>query len=136
MAIIWKKLGFEDELILKSVLAAKGSLVTASAASTPTELAIGADGYILSVSTDTPAWINPSGLAVAAHATTHKNGGSDELLLHELGEPTGDVEMNGQEVNDMVIQKVANAAARPTAVVGKVCFQLDTLAFYGCTVDA
>lgn len=33
-----------------------------------------------------------------AHATSHKDGGSDELKLHELGEPTGNVDFNGWEL--------------------------------------
>lgn len=135
MAVTWKKLGFEDDLILKSVLTAKGSIITASAASTPAELAIGTNGYVLQVSTDTPAWVDPAGLAVAAHATTHKNSGSDEILLHEFGEPTSAVAFSGQQATDLVVHTVANAAARPTPVVGKIVFQTDELAFYGCTVS-
>ena len=136
MAVTWKKLAYEDDVILKSVLAAKGSLVTASAASTPAELAIGTDGYLLAVSTDTPAWIDPATLGVATHATTHKNGESDELLLHELGEPTGAVDMNGQQAENFVAHVVANAGARPDPVVAKICWQTDTLALYACTSAA
>lgn len=136
MAVTWRKLGFEDDLILKSVLTAKGSLITASAASTPSELAIGTDGYVLAVSTDTPAWIDPTSLAVGTHATTHKNGGTDELLLHELGEPTSAVAFDGQQATDFVVHVVANAAARPTPVVGKIVFQTDELSYYVCTVAA
>jgi hypothetical protein len=134
MAVTWKKLAYEDDVILKSVLAAKGSIITASAASTPTELAIGTDGYLLAVSTDTPAWIDPTSLAVGTHATTHKNGGTDELLLHELGEPTSAVAFDGQQAQNIIIHTVADAAGRPTAAVGKFIWQTDTLAPYVCTI--
>jgi len=136
MAVTWNKLAYEDDVILKSVLAAKGALITASAASTPAGLAIGTDGYILAVSTDTPAWIDPGTLTVGTHATTHKNGGTDEILLHEFGEPTSAVPFDGQQAQNLVIHTVANAGARPAAVVGKVVFQSDTLAPYVCTVDS
>lgn len=33
-----------------------------------------------------------------AHAVSHKDGGSDELLLNELGQPNGDVDFNGWEL--------------------------------------
>jgi len=36
-----------------------------------------------------------------AHAASHKNGGSDEILLNEFGEPTGTVNMNDQEVQNI-----------------------------------
>lgn len=136
MAVTWKKLAYEDDVILKTVLTGKGSLITATAASTPSVLAIGTDGYVLQVSTDTPAWVNPNTLAVAAHATTHKNGGTDEILLNEFGEPTGAVNFNGQQSQNFVAHVVANAAGRPDPVVAKVCWQTDTLALYACTVAA
>jgi hypothetical protein len=131
MAVTWDKLAKENDVVLKSTLTAKGSLITASAASTPAELAIGTDGYILAVSTDTPAWIDPSGLAVAAHATTHKNSGSDELLLHELGEPTSAVAFDGQQATDFVVENSSTAPATP--VLGKVYYDTDDNSVYVCT---
>lgn len=131
MAVTWDKLAKENDVVLKSTLTAKGSLITASAASTPAELAIGTDGYILAVSTDTPAWIDPSGLAVAAHATTHKNSGSDELLLHELGKPTSAVAFDGQQATDFVVENSSTAPATP--VLGKVYYDTDDNSVYVCT---
>lgn len=131
MAVTWKKLAQEDDVILKATLTAKGSLITASAASTPAELAIGTDGYVLQVSTDTPAWVDPASLAVATHATTHKNGGTDELLLHELGEPTSAVDFDGQQATDFVIENSSTAPATP--VKGKVYYDTDDDSVYVCT---
>ena len=136
MAVTWQKLAYEDDVILKSVLSGKGSIITATEASTPSVLTIGTDGYVLAVSTDTPAWIDPAGLAVATHATTHKNGESDEILLNEFGEPTAAVPFDGQQATDLIIHTVVNAAGRPDPVVAKVCWQTDTLALYACTVAA
>ena len=42
--------------------------------------------------------------AAAAHASRHKNGGADELLLHELGEPTASVEFAQQQALQFVIE--------------------------------
>lgn len=48
MAVVWKKLAFASDTILKSLLTAKGNLISASAASTPAIVAIsGNDGYVL-----------------------------------------------------------------------------------------
>lgn len=136
MAVTWEKLAWEKDVVTKALYTAAGSLITSSAAGTPVELVAGTNGYVLQIDTGTPVWANPAGFAVANHATTHKNGGTDEILLHELGEPTSAVDFDGQEGQNFVVHTVANAAARPTAKVGKMIFQSDELAFYGCTSDA
>lgn len=73
--------------------------------------------------------------APQAHAASHQNAGSDELTLDTLGEPVAAVAFDGQQLTDTVIHTVANAAGRPTAVVGKVCWQTDELCLYACTVS-
>lgn len=130
MAVTWKALAYEDDVLLKSLLTAKGSIITASAASTPAELAIGTDTYLLAVSTDTPAWIDPTSLAVATHASTHKDSGGDEILLHEFGQPTSAIDINGQQLTDAVLHTSADAPVTP--VVGKVYYDTDTKV-YVCT---
>ena len=163
MAVVWKKLAYEDDVILKTLTSAKGDLIYASAANTPARLAIGGAGEVLQVSVDVPAWaaapapgahaathelggadaLNVGGLSgeladdqpPKAHAASHKDAGADEILLHEFGEPTGAVDFNGQQAQHLIVHTVANAAARPTAVIGKICWQTDTLAIYACTDD-
>ena len=73
--------------------------------------------------------------APQAHAASHKNAGSDELLLHELGEPTGAVDFNGQQLENTIVHIVADDAAKTalTAAIGMVCFQTDELAIRVCT---
>lgn len=69
--------------------------------------------------------------APQAHAASHKNAGADELLLNELGEPTGAVAFDGQQATDFVAQNSATAPV--TAVLGKIYFDTDDLALYACT---
>jgi len=76
--------------------------------------------------------------APQAHAASHKDSGSDELLLHELGEPTSAVDFNGQQLQNTIVHTVADTTARDglTQAVGMVCFQTDELAIKVCTVAA
>jgi hypothetical protein len=133
MAVTWKKIAYEDDVITKATMTAKGDLITSSAASTPAVLAIGTDGYILSVATDTPGWIDPATLSVALHAATHKSGQADAILLHEFGAPTGAVDCNGQQFTDLVLHTSADAPAAP--VLGKIYYDTDTY-LYVCTSAA
>jgi len=50
----------------------------------------------------------------AAHASEHKNSGGDELLLNELGEPTGSVNFNKQEAVALVFEQQSTAPGTPT----------------------
>jgi len=74
--------------------------------------------------------------APQAHAVSHKNAGSDEILLNELGEPTSAVDFNGQQLENTVIHTVADDVAKAalTQVVGMTCFQTNELAIKVCTV--
>jgi hypothetical protein len=119
----WKKLAYEDDVPLKTLWTAKGSLLSASAASTMAALAVGTNGQILSaLSTEATGlkWID---LTVASHAL------SDHTVAVAV------VPFGGYQATNLVIHEVADAAALAalTAVVGKVAMQVDTLAFYICT---
>lgn len=69
------------------------------------------------------------------HAPSHKNGGADELKLNELGEPTAAVNINGQQLQNMVVHTVADELERDalTQVVGMMVWQANTNAAYICT---
>ena len=136
MAVTWKKIAYYDDVIAKATLTAKGSVITASAASTPVELAVGTDGYVIVADAASAGGLKwQAGATPAAHATSHKNGGTDELLLHELGEPTSAVDFDLQQATDLVIMTVANEAALPSSgiAVGQVCFATSELTFHICT---
>jgi len=121
--------------VMDTDFTAKGTLISASAESTPAFLAPSTNGLVLTLDSGEATGLKWSAPAPAAHATTHKNSGDDELLLHELGEPTSAVEFSGQQANNFVAQNVADAAALAalTPVLGKLAFQVDTLEFYVCT---
>lgn len=133
MAVTWKKLAYADDVIALSLITAKGDILVGTAAGVADNLAIGANTYVLAVATDTPGWVDPATLAVADHATTHKNGGTDELLLNEFGEPTAAVKFDGQQATDLVLETTATPPATP--VVGKIYFDTD-LSAYVCTSAA
>jgi len=92
MAITWKKLAYEDDVILKSIIDAKGDLIVGSADNTPARLAVGADGKVLKANSGATYGVEWGDAgAPAAHHTTHENGGSDEIsvagLSGELADP-------------------------------------------------
>lgn len=53
--------------------------------------------------------------AAAAHASRHKNGGADEILLHELGEPTTSVEFSQQQALQFVIENRTSDPGSPVS---------------------
>jgi len=75
-------------------------------------------------------------LTLGVHAATHKDAQPDEIKLNEFGEPTAAVPFDGQQATDLVVHSVANAAARPTPVVAKICHQQDDEHLYICTAAA
>lgn len=154
MAVTWRKLAYEDDVMLKTVADAN-SILYAVTDNTPAALALAANKFAarssagnIEAKTITDAALTilddatvgdiltTIGGAPATHAAQHKNGGADEIKLHELGEPTAAVPFDGQQATNFVLHIVADSTARNalTAVVGKVAFQTDTLAAYLCTV--
>lgn len=136
MAVTWKKLAYEADVILESDYSAKGTIIAGSGAGTAGALAVGTNGYYLVADSTETTGLKWAALgAPAAHASSHKNSGGDEILLHEFGEPTSAVEFNGQQAQNLIVHTVADATARGalTAVVGKIAFQTDETAVYACT---
>ena len=122
----WSRVPYENEIIPIDVIEADGDLIVGTAAGAVDVITVGNEGDVLTVVSGVPDWAAPG--APGAHAASHKNGGGDEILLNEFGEPTGAVAFNGQQATDFVVQNVADAAALAalTGVIGKVAFQLDT----------
>lgn len=63
------------------------------------------------------------GGAPSAHATSHKNGGSDELLLHEFGEPTASVQFAQQQALQLVVENRTSDPSSPVA--GQIWLRTD-----------
>lgn len=124
--------------IPKSIVDAAGDILIGTADDTPGRLAKGTDTHVLTMVAGALAWAAPASVAPLAHAATHKNGGSDELLLSDFGEPTAAVKFDGQQATNFIVHQVADATALAalTPVVGKFAFQIDTGAPYICTVAA
>ena len=161
MAVTWKKLAYEDDVITKALLTAAGDIVYASASATPAILAVGSDTNVLTLAAGVPSWAAAG--TPGAHAASHENAGGDEISvaglsgtladdqhvldtevttvieatpLNDLATADGVIDCGGQQLQDPVIHQVADATALGglTPVVGKLAMQIDTLAAYICTV--
>jgi len=78
MAVTWKKLAYEDDVITKALLTTEGDIIYASGADTPVRLGIGSDTNVLTLSGGVPTWAAPA--ASAAHKDSHDpEDGADAL---------------------------------------------------------
>lgn len=103
MAIEFKKLAYETDVIKNTLLTTKGDIVYASSANTPARLGIGSDNHVLTVATDVPAWEAPA--APAAHT----------LNSHSV--PNGAVDFDLQQGTDFVFMTVAAEVNLPAVGV-------------------
>jgi len=71
-------------------------------------------------------------LASTSHAATHKDGGSDELLLHELGQPTAPVNFNLQEADNFCVEELNT---EPALSAGRIYRDSSTSKLYYCKED-
>lgn len=136
MAVTWKKLAYLDDVINNSLIDATGDLIYGSADNIPAILSAGNNGDVLTLAAGIPSWAAAG--APGLHAASHKNAGSDELLLHELGEPTSAVDFALQQAKDLIVFTVANEAARDglaagVTAVGQLCFSTTELTLAICT---
>ncbi len=124
MAVTWKKVAYESDVITKALLTTKGDIIYASGASAPAMLGIGADNQMLRVNVDVPNWEDIP--APAAHT----------LNSHTAAD--GAVDFNLQQANDLIVKTVANEAALPIVDigVGELCFATGELTFHICTAIA
>ena len=121
MAVTWKKLGFEADLITKALLTTTGDIIYASGASTPARLGVGTNLQVLKSNGTIPGWADIG--APAAHT----------LDAHTAA--AGTVDFNLQQANDLVVKTVANVAALPIAdiAVGELGFATAELTLHICT---
>jgi hypothetical protein len=131
MAITWKKLAYEADTILKSLVTAKGDLIVGTGNGAVDNLAKTTDGFVLTVE---DANANGMGLKWAAPAAP----AAHTLNSHSV--PNGAVDFDLQQATDLVVMTVANEAALPagagTVAVGQLCWATGELSLHICTVAA
>ena len=124
MAITWKKLAYEADVITKALLTTTGDIIYASGAATPARLGIGTSGFVLTAGATIPAWATPA--APAAHT----------LNSHTV--PSGAVDFDLKQATKLVVMTVANEAGLPagagTVAVGQLCWATGELSLHVCTV--
>jgi len=69
MAITWRKLAYEDDVITKALIDAAGDLIYGSADNTPAILTAGDNGQVLTLAAGVPSWAAAG--APGAHKDTH-----------------------------------------------------------------
>jgi hypothetical protein len=88
----WERLGrdsswaLDNAVIHNTLLSAKGDMVYASAADTPARLAIGTNGYFLTVSNGVPAWTSIGKSTVGLSNVTN-----DAQIPKSIGTAAGDI---------------------------------------------
>jgi hypothetical protein len=131
MAITWKKLAYESDVILKSLVTAKGDLVVGTGNGAVDNLPASTDGFMLTLEA---ANANGMGMKWAAP------GAPAAHTLNSHSVPDGAVDFNLQQATDFVVMTVANEAALPagagTVEVGQLCWATGELSLHVCTVDA
>jgi hypothetical protein len=123
MAVTWKKLAYETDVILKAIFTEQGDILYASGVSTPAALPHGVSGQFLKTQGDgaNPIWSDLG--APTAHT------------LNSHTAANGAVDFNLQQANDLVVKTVANEAALPIVdiAVGEFCFATGELSLHICT---
>lgn len=126
MAITWKKVAYEGDVITKALLTATGDIIYASGIGVPAVLPIGDDDDVLTLASGIPSWVAPG--APGAHT----------LNSHSV--PDGAVDFDLQQATDLVVMTVANEAALPagagTVAVGQLCWATGELSLHVCTSAA
>ena len=126
MAITWKKLAFEGDVIKKSEFTAEGDLLYGTGPGTLDALHHGSDSDVLTLAGGVPTWAVPG--APAAHH------------LNDHTAADGAVDFNLRQATDLVVMTVANEAALPagagTVAVGQLCWATGELSLHVCTVSA
>ena len=69
MAITWRKLAYEDDVITKGLIDAAGDIIYGSADNTPAILSVGDNGQVLTLAAGVPTWAAAG--APDAHKDTH-----------------------------------------------------------------
>jgi len=150
MAETWKKMAFEDDVLLKSVFNAQ-SIVMATDDDTPIVLEVAEqevigrltggtiDGIALGIADNNVAQIDQGDIAehdIASFTTAGLKGLSyAELLAALSGDAGAAFDWNLQQIQNFLIHIVADDTAKTalTATVGQLVWQTDNTTLYFCT---
>lgn len=111
MAVVWKKLARQEDVIAKALLTAAGDIIYASAASTPARLAKGANGQVLTLAAGLPSWA-----AAAGGATLTVN--DDEVFSGTCPTAWTDLDLSGTIGSNVALCLLKFVSAASTIMVG------------------
>ena len=130
MAVTWKKLAFEADVVKLSVMTEVGDIIYCSALGPPVVASPLAHGSAGDVLTSAGTGLGPSWAAPAAPAAHH---------LNDHTAADGTVDFNYQQANFLLVQTVANEAALPvttaTGKIGQLCWATGELSLHVCTAS-
>ena len=150
MAVTWKKLAYEDDVVTKALFDAH-TILAATVDDTPAALTINEqevigrltglniDGIAIGIADNNMVQIDGT-VNDTEHAVFNAAGleglTDTELLAALSGDAGTAFDWAGQQLQNITIHNVADNVAKLalTPILGKMVFQADELAFYGCTV--
>lgn len=86
------------------------------------EGATAAEGTAVSLARSDHLHGSPADWTPKTHATSHKSAGGDVILLHELGDPTGIININQQQLDGAALENSATAPDSGTEVSGQIYY--------------
>lgn len=153
MAVTWLKLAYEQDVVTKALFDAQ-TILAATVDNTPVALTVneqtlvgrltGGDVAAISIGIvdNNIVQIDHASVADNDYAKFTANGlegrSSSEVLGDLSGQAAAAFDWDGQQSHNIVIHNVADQTAKLalTPILGKIVFQVDELAFYGCKVIA
>lgn len=150
MAVTWKKFAFEIDVVTKALFNAH-TILSAVSDDTPVALTVAEQTVVgrltggniddITIGIADNNMVQVDGTANNnEHGVWTANGlaglTDTELLAALSGDAAAAFDWAGQQMQNITIHNVADNAAKLalTPILGKMAFQADELAFYGCTV--
>jgi len=121
MAVTWKKLAYENNVVTKAFLSAKGDLLYANPGGTIQRLPIGTDNQILAVNVDLPNW--EAAAAGSFHKARSYLAGAQNVLTATFTKVLIDTDsFDPSNITDLVNHRIIPNQAGYYHVVGQVAF--------------
>ena len=151
MAVTWKKFAFEADVVTKALFDAH-TILSAISDNTPVALTVAEqtvigrltggniDDITIGIADNNIVQIDHASAADNDYAKLTANGLEGRSYTEVMADLSGQVgaafDWVGQQSHNVVIHNVADNAAKLalTPILGKMVFQVDELAYYGCTV--